>query len=46
MLSHFVCSRVREQNIESMAKKVQEQIDLVEQNWEMGENRKMLQFQE
>lgn len=46
MVSQFVCARVHDPEIASMAKKVQAQIDLVESSWEMGENRKLIQFKE
>lgn len=46
MLSQFSCVRVQDNEITSMTQKVQKQIDLVESNWEMGENRKMIQFKE
>lgn len=46
MLTQFSCARVHDNVIASMAMKVQTQINLVENNWEMGESRKMIQFAE
>ncbi|MBN2614738.1 MAG: hypothetical protein JXR71_03520 [Bacteroidales bacterium] len=46
MLSQFSCARVHDHVINSMALKVQQQIDRIESNWEMGEHRRMIQFEE
>lgn len=46
LLNQFSCARVQENDIVSLAMKIQEQLDLVEKNWNMGTSRKMLQFVE
>ncbi|MBN2637802.1 MAG: hypothetical protein JXR65_01795 [Bacteroidales bacterium] len=46
MLNQFSCAKVHDNDIVLLAMKIQEQLDLVEKNWNMGENRKMLQFVE